>query len=1173
MPRKWTVNSGQWIAKRLLQAGLLLFTVHCSLSTALAATQVTATYDLGANPRVMATVNGTPQYGLVFAQRNKRVTYGDVEYGPSVVKGYLNASGQLNDGASHLWLDLIPNLGATPGDSYYVVTFNIQGRVHAEIWVVPDVATVAAEVCRQAQPPSSTAPALFYQFLQQDGDDLPQRQKLNFTGSGVSCVDNAGQLRTDCTVSGGGGSVPKASATVSGTVKTDVTASDPVVYLKSSADTLLAGKVPTTRAINTTSPLSGGGALASDLTLSLPAATGSQNGYLTSADWTTFNNKENALTFNSPLARAVNAISCPTCEITGNRNAASGYAGLDASTKLAAAQLPTPGATTLGGVKSLTCGGTDKLSAVGTDGVPVCSTDQTGGGSSHEILSATHTDTTAATVVRGDLMTGQGATPKWTRLAKGTQYQVLTGGANEPAWSSVALDQSSAVSGVLAAGNGGTGNAYFTVSGPASTAKTFTFPNQNATMEYQANKNAASGYAGLTAGTKLNAAQGQEVWSSADLSDFADKSGTGTTIMGATFTSLTANDIPKWNGTNWVNSAGAAKADALTNDPSDCGSNQYATAIAASGNLTCSQPSTSNLSDGTNVVKNNQANTYSGGGLQDLSANKLALPAAASLPGTCTANKEIYVDTDATPAGQQVYLCNSSGTGWNLVGDGGGGGGGTTVTVNGASVNSTADLDDSTPAAPANGVNVKWQKDASNPTNISAHWLSTAVGTTTFGSGSSFTWSFNDDAASSSTIQFDAGGINITPATGMVYVASPLQAEYGNTATGNLLTLYGDAVSVHTSGTRTTAIAVRGYGYHDAAGGTLTNAIGVSGLAAVGAGTVSAAIALQAQSPTKGTGTIGTAYGLYVQSQANGSNNYVIWTDGTAPARIGGLVNAVGGYQVNGAALNHAVLLGNGTIFQSSGAIPDCQDTSGKHLNYTQSSQAFSCGTSGGGSGITTLNTLTAATQSFATPGTSGNAPNWSSVTDAHTLNIPLAATASVTAGLLSKTDYDAFTAKPALVAVGTNGIAAYNAGDDTTAARSDHTHRSIHNLTWYFPGTPATGVQNMILTIPEGVTNIALSDMRATVGTISASSSTFNVQRCVVSSVACSATQSTWVDIYSAVLTLAASNYSVTKGSAPNQNVGSLVAGDRFKASLVTIGASLADVTVTMTVKYETSN
>lgn len=51
------------------------------------------------------------------------------------------------------------------------------------------------------------------------------------------------------------------------------------------------GFVPTSRNINTTAPLTGGGSLASDLTLAIPAATSGANGYLTSADWTTFNNK------------------------------------------------------------------------------------------------------------------------------------------------------------------------------------------------------------------------------------------------------------------------------------------------------------------------------------------------------------------------------------------------------------------------------------------------------------------------------------------------------------------------------------------------------------------------------------------------------------------------------------------------------------------------------------------------------------------------------------------------------------------------------------------------------------------------------------------------------------------------------------------------------------------
>jgi hypothetical protein len=93
---------------------------------------------------------------------------------------------------------------------------------------------------------------------------------------------------------------------------------------------------------------------------------------------------------------------------------------------------------------------------------------------------------------------------------------------------------------------------------------------------------------------------------------------------------------------------------------------------------------------------------------------------------------------------------------------------------------------------------------------------------------------------------------------------------------------------------------------------------------------------------------------------------------------------------------------------------------------------------------------------------------------------------------------------------------------------------------------------------------------MRVTVNTTSASSSTFNIQRCTAS---CTGTSPTFGDIYSTALTLAANTRTAAKGSAPNQNVSGLAAGDQFKANLVTIGASLADVTVTMTYKYDTQN
>jgi len=62
-------------------------------------------------------------------------------------------------------------------------------------------------------------------------------------------------------------------------------------YLTSTDWTTFNNKVATTRSISTTAPLSGGGDLSANRTLSIPAATTSVDGYLTAANWTTFNAK------------------------------------------------------------------------------------------------------------------------------------------------------------------------------------------------------------------------------------------------------------------------------------------------------------------------------------------------------------------------------------------------------------------------------------------------------------------------------------------------------------------------------------------------------------------------------------------------------------------------------------------------------------------------------------------------------------------------------------------------------------------------------------------------------------------------------------------------------------------------------------------------------------------
>lgn len=56
-----------------------------------------------------------------------------------------------------------------------------------------------------------------------------------------------------------------------------------------------------------------------------------------------------------------------------------------------------------------------------------------GAGGAHAILSATHSDTLAAGVVAGDVLYGN-ATPKWARLAKGDNDEVLTLKSGLPSW-------------------------------------------------------------------------------------------------------------------------------------------------------------------------------------------------------------------------------------------------------------------------------------------------------------------------------------------------------------------------------------------------------------------------------------------------------------------------------------------------------------------------------------------------------------------------------------------------------------------------------------------------------------------------------------------------------------------------------------------------------------------
>lgn len=154
------------------------------------------------------------------------------------------------------------------------------------------------------------------------------------------------------------------------------------------------------------------------------------------------------------------------------------------------------------------------------------------------------------------------------------------------------------------------------------------------------------------------------------------------------------------------------------------------------------------------------------------------------------------------------------------------------------------------------------------------------------------------------------------------------------------------------------------------------------------------------------------------------------------------------------------------------------------------------------------------------------------------------------------------------LVGAGSAGTGPSNQGSATTAARSDHDHRSFATLTWYFPGVPSTGVQTLILAVPTGISTGLITGMTVSAVTTSASPSTFNIQRCTAS---CTGTTPTFGNIYSSNNTLSASTSNASFGI--TNLTQTLNAGDQFKANLVTLGSGLANLTITMTYKYATTN
>ena len=309
---------------------------------------------------------------------------------------------------------------------------------------------------------------------------------------------------------------------------------------------------------------------------------------------------------------------------------------------------------------------------------------------------------------------------------------------------------------------------------------------------------------------------------------------------------------------------------------------------------------------------------------------------------------------------------------------------------------------------------------------------------------------------------------------------------------------------------------------------------------------------------------IGTEAGY---SNVNGSNNTLIGngadvTDGITNSTSlgnGAVVTTSNTIQLGNSSVSSVKT--NGTITAGSVIYPNTLGTNGQVLTSNGSSLTWS---NPSGTGISSLNALTGSSQTFAI-GTSGTAPAFSSAVSTHTLNIPMASSAGVTAGLLSKTDYDIFNSKqsaltagvdyltptgsaanltsfPTLnqnttgnaatattatnIAGGASGSLPYQTSLGTTSLLAKGTDGQILTLTSGLPiwaAAPATGVTSVAMTVPTGL-SVSGSPITSS-GTLALSLSTGY-------SIPTTTNQTNWDAAYSNRITSATSPLSISSNT-----------------------------------------
>jgi len=188
---------------------------------------VTGTFKTPANQtpaqaglKTVATIGATAVYGSVDFQpydsagnKPTRILCGGITYVPQRVRAWIKGDGTLVDNATAAaGVDLVPTAGCAPTGlvmrAFMTLGGTADGRIQSVSWTedksIPQQAS--ADWGALAVAGISALNYTGYATVQDEGTSLSARNTMNFIGAGVTCADNLAFLRTDCTITSGGGS-------------------------------------------------------------------------------------------------------------------------------------------------------------------------------------------------------------------------------------------------------------------------------------------------------------------------------------------------------------------------------------------------------------------------------------------------------------------------------------------------------------------------------------------------------------------------------------------------------------------------------------------------------------------------------------------------------------------------------------------------------------------------------------------------------------------------------------------------------------------------------------------------------------------------------------------------------------------------------------------------------